>query len=150
MENRSGLEGDRLDPIEAQLTHDAKLGDYTLAKRRWGYIELTRGDKAILLCDPTLLQREPARLQRSFERVAALEAAVILVGEADEAPELAQLLARGVHDVLPPDASAMRLYLSLRNAWETGSSRSSWRRAGSSPAPTPAASTSWRAPTPTS
>jgi HD-GYP domain-containing protein (c-di-GMP phosphodiesterase class II) len=118
MESRSDPQGDRLDPIEAQLTHDTRLGDYTLAKRRWGYIELTRGDKAILLCDPQLLQREPARLQRAFERVAALEAAIVLVGDAEEAPELAQLLVRGVYDVLPLDATSMRLYLSLRNAWE--------------------------------
>jgi len=118
MESRSDLASDQLAAVEELLSQDGRLGDYTVAKRRWGYLEITRGDKAILLCAPSLLHRDPGRLQRGFERVAALEAAVILVGDADEAPELAQLLTRGIYDVIPVDPSAMRLYLSLRNAWE--------------------------------
>ena len=118
MESRPDLASDHLAGVEGLLSDDGRLADYTVAKRRWGYLEITRGDKAILLCEPSLLYRDPGRLQRGFERVAALQAAVILVGDAEQAPELAQLLTRGIYDVIPAEASAMRLYLSLRNAWE--------------------------------
>ncbi|MBI2897080.1 MAG: GAF domain-containing protein [Deltaproteobacteria bacterium] len=115
--NRADLVDDRLTPIEHLLGRDPRFADYAIAKRRAGYIEIVRGEQAIAICDESLRDADPARLHRALDRVSSGDAAVLVVGEPDDA-DLGALLQKGVYDFIPAGSTAGRLQIALRNAWE--------------------------------